>query len=77
MQASPELLARVQAGFILQQPKKSLHGYCVENGLDSSEISKYLRGDYTGEKATAAIEPVVLAACGVSMAELQPLQQVA
>lgn len=73
MQASPELLIKVRIGFISQStPLKrcSLNAYCKDNNLDTSEITKYLRGDYTGEKATAAIKPIVLAACGVSLTEL-------
>jgi len=69
MQPSQQLVNEVRAGFILQG--SSLHKFCRDNNLDNGNIQKYLRGDYTGEKATAAIEPVIKAALP-ELAGLEP-----
>lgn len=66
MQPSQQLLNEVRASFIRQGT--SLKQFCRENNIDTSNIYRYLRGDHTGEKATAAIAPVLKAA----LPELQP-----
>ena len=53
----------VRAGFVAKGT--SLHRWCTQNGLDSSNVHKTLTGKWVGPKASTLLA-ITLAAAGVN-----------